>query len=51
MSEKSESYLEYQLDNIFKTSAKNIDSAMEEELLDMTQDDIDKMIEEFGKNN
>ena len=51
MSEKSESYSEYQSDKIFKTAAKNLDTAMEEKLMDITQDDIDKIIEEFRIND
>lgn len=51
MSEKSESYSEYQLDKLFKTAAKNFGTAMEELLIDTTQDDLDKIIDEFGKND
>lgn len=36
MSEKSESYSEYQSDKIFKIADKNIDAAMEEKLIDIT---------------
>ena len=51
MSEKSESYSEYQLDKLFKTAAKNFGTAMEELLINATQDDLDKIIDEFGKND
>ena len=48
---EDKSYTEYHLDKIFDIADELRIKAEDEAMSDMSQDDIDKIIKEFGKND